>query len=193
MERRKYQSISEVASVTETEQGVTIAYKEPFSIPRDRFCMSLGQLRAALPIDCRGPIAREVAGALNEGGALDPAKLPLPLANLAIAFSEYTRSLGAINRFLTNIPDTSENTDELNSESLSLEDLMALETRGRGVGLVLRKLRVSRGLDQPTVARMMGYSRSQISRIENGSRSPSGGYIKRFCSQLGLEELEGIL
>lgn len=164
MERRKYPSISEVVTVARTGKGVTVTYREPFSIPGDEFCMSLGRLRAVLPIDCRGSVAKEVTGALNEEGILNPARLSPRLANLVIAFSEYTRDLSAINGTLTDngtlteIPDT--------SNALSLKDLMALETRGAGVGLVLRRLRHDFGLSQSDIGKRMGYGPSQISSVE---------------------------
>ncbi len=53
-------------------------------------------------------------------------------------------------------------------------------------GMVLRQARKEAGITQDELAKRTGTTKSYISRIENGSISPSVGVFYRFIAALGM-------
>jgi transcriptional regulator with XRE-family HTH domain len=62
---------------------------------------------------------------------------------------------------------------------------------GKGIpnlGSIIRKLRLSRGLEQVEFADRTGISQSHLSKIENGEANPSLRTLKKMAGVLGVEE-----
>lgn len=55
-----------------------------------------------------------------------------------------------------------------------------------GFAAVLRELRLSRGMSQLRLSRMVGVDHTHISRLESGRNGPSPGLVQRIADALQL-------
>ena len=60
----------------------------------------------------------------------------------------------------------------------------------RSTGMVLRRVRLARGLQQREPARLCGVSISDVCRIELGRRTPALDRLVRLCTVLGVRPSE---
>jgi transcriptional regulator with XRE-family HTH domain len=61
-------------------------------------------------------------------------------------------------------------------------------TRRRELGSMLRSLRVDSGLTAEEVAQRLGFSRSKVSRLENGRRGASQADVAMFCDLYRVDD-----
>lgn len=191
--------------VSQVGEEIVLGYpKGQFSVSRDGFLLSLGLLRATLPVKHGNFLAEKVDSAIGINGKLNVEMLPPYLANLAAAFTDFsTHMLTSEER--KGVRDTTEAGNMPGSITTSPEFSREGSRSHRGrrerniiipdqgeipMGYRLRALRRGREITLNELARQIGYKGNTISQAELNSIPASGELVDSITKAFGLTSEE---